>query len=200
MMLLTEAILSVGRTAGLSVHRQLRQQSARRKSITAWKPLSLGQALLLTRQFLTRRTDKYSLLSRQEAKQQRMNGAANTTSQPGPPVKSSLGPPAASGKASKKDAASSRHKQAISAGKEGSALKGSPARPGGIPGREGAQKGLPKGSAKQPGKGKAGQGHQSGSPSGRPPKDAAHGKRDAPPKAPQQRPPTVTLEPTDLFL
>ena len=130
-----------------------------------------------------------------------MNGAANTASRPGPPAKpSSLGPPSAPGKASKKDAASSRHKQAMGAGKEGSTLKGAPARPGAIPGREGAQKGLPKGSAKQPGKGKAGQRHVPGPTAGRPPKDALQGKKDALPKAPQQRPPTVTLEPTDLFL
>ena len=90
-------------------------------------------------------------------------------------------------------------------GKEGSKPKpagqgGQAPRPGALLGRDSASKGWPRGSAKQPSKLKAAQGHALGPTAGRPHKDAGQGKRAVPPKAPHQRPPTVTLEPTDLFL
>ena len=131
-----------------------------------------------------------------------MNGAANPGQMPGLPGKAtSQGLP---GKAPRKDSATARHRQDTAAGKESSKPKpaGQPplARPGALLGKDGVTKGWRKGSAKQPAKARAAPGHPAGPSAGRPPNDAAQGKRDAPPKAPQQRPPMVTLEPTDLFL
>ena len=147
----------------------------------------------MRRQSVIGKTDQSSAPSRQEIQQQRINGAANPGQMP-------LG----SGKASRKHPATAQHKQDTGAGKDISKAKPAgqahPARPGAPPGKDGAAKGWPKGSAKQPAKARAAQGPSAGPTAGRPPKDAALGKRDAPPKAPQQRPPTVTLEPTDLFL
>lgn len=71
--------------------------------------------------------------------------------------------------------------------------------------REGGEAGAQRGGPKQPGKPKAGQG-PSGAPRSaggahrQPLKDAAHGKGDSSAKASQERPPMLTLEPTDLFL
>lgn len=175
-------------------------------ALKASSELSSELNLSMHRLSLPKKADKNSAPSRQELKQQQMNGAGNTTARPGLPAKpSSRGPSGAAGKAPRKDAAGSRHKEGVGVGKEGSKPKptgqsGQAPRPGALPGRDGAPKGWPKGSAKQPSKLKAPQGHPLGPTAGRPPKDAGQGKRDALPKVPQQRPPTVTLEPTDLFL
>ena len=153
----------------------------------------------MRRQPLTGKPGKSSALGRQGAKQPRVNGALSS----GPPVKpSSQGPQGVVGKAQTKDTAGSRHKQEARAGKEGSRPKpaGQAARQGTLSGRAGGTKGWPKGSPKQLAKAKPGMGNLTGPSSGQPSKYAAQGKRDMPPKAPQQRPPTVTLEPTDLFL